>query len=633
MLGLGNALTRSINFGLVDSVQSLFDNAPTVGTYAYGGVVLAVEEYLGAEDGNAVVYVGYPSKIQYPDGGDPEKYFDTTDSENSENYIRDSLSSIQGGTVYDDWQPAKKLELDKIVDYVKGSSAQAFFYDLYGSDFFVAYDSIWFNNSPKRVYDPETMFDGVYYSGGSFDEIRQLPIRKEYVTLRYSSNIDTLSVSLKAAPPEALGSFDVDQNYDSSISNINQDSLSVKPYDTNYNITASSSKNGVITFTVVGPSLGSDISSYKSKKESLPVPWNNFSGDIYAVFYLKVDYYGNSQSNFFELHYNTLNSISGGYFTSEAYYDTSQLVGDYGILGNQGHLVDNHILCYAKIKEVVNSDIQNAPNLSPKIVDESGVLFPRSTVIEFDGTSIGNAFVCYKFEFDVTIFPYLNLLNSLNNDLGYSKFFLDKFFDLYAEYGGSVGSVTIKDVHIDSIEGDYIPRSNWWIKARAGIMRFVSDSYLPSDVVITPPNLQNIYVPIFPTDNVIFPNLGERFDSLSIFNISDYMDKVKATSTDGVSEKSTLTAFVEYKYDSLSDLNNSTIHSSGDYAFVDTPPTQYLPASISNSGDDGLYVYNGTSWSKSSISNGQYINFNGTLYVYSSSTSAYSRFTDSDLFN
>ena len=165
------------------------------------------------------------------------------------------------------------------------------------------------------------------------------------------------------------------------------------------------------------------------------------------------------------------------------------------------------------------------------------------------------------------------------------------------------------------------------------MMRFVSDSYLPSDIIITPPNLQNIYVPIFPSDSVVFPNLGERFDSSSIFNISDYMDKVKATSISGVSETSTLTAFVEYKYDSLSDLNNSTIHSSGDYAFVDTPPTQYLPASISNSGDDGLYVYNGASWSKSSTSNGHYINFSGTLYVYSSSTSAYSRFTDSDLFN
>ena len=632
MLGLGNALTRSINFGLVNSVQSLFDNAPTVGTYAYGGVVLAVEEYVGPEEGNAVIYVGYPSKIQYPDGGNPEKYFDTTDSDSSGNYIFQDLSSIQGGAVYEDWTPALKSELDKIVDYVKGSSSQAFFYNLYGGDFFVAYSGARLNET-QYVYDPNTMFDGVYYSSGYLEEFRELPIRKEYVTLRYSSNIDTLSVSLKAAPPEALGAFDVGQNYDSSISNINQDSLSIKTYDTNYNVTAASSKNGVITFTVVGPSLGSDVSSYKSKKESLPVPWNNLSGEIYAVFYLKIDYYGNSQSNFFDLQYQFLNSNYGDYYTSDVYYNTDDFVGDYGTLGSQTGIQSGNILCYSKVKEVVNADIQNAPNLSGKIVDDTGATFPKSTVVELDGTSIGNAFVCYKFEFDVTIFPYLNLLNSLNNELGYSKYYIDKVSELYSEYGSSVGSVTIKDVHIDSIEGNYIPRSNWWLKAKAGMMRFVSDSYLPSDIIITPPNLQNIYVPIFPSDSVVFPNLGERFDSSSIFNISDYMDKVKATSISGVSEKSTLTAFVEYKYDSLSDLNNSTIHSSGDYAFVDTPPTQYLPASISNSGDDGLYVYNGASWSKSSTSNGQYINFSGTLYVYSSSTSAYSRFTDSDLFN
>jgi len=328
-----------------------------------------------------------------------------------------------------------------------------------------------------------------------------------------------------------------------------------------------------------------------------------------------------------------LNSNYGDYYTSDVYYNTDDFVGDYGTLGSQTGIQSGNILCYSKVKEVVNADIQNAPNLSGKIVDDTGATFPKSTVVELDGTSIGNAFVCYKFEFDVTIFPYLNLLNSLNNELGYSKYYIDKVSELYSEYGSSVGSVTIKDVHIDSIEGNYIPRSNWWLKAKAGMMRFVSDSYLPSDIIITPPNLQNIYVPIFPSDSVVFPNLGERFDSSIIFNISDYMDKVKATSTSGVSEKSTLTAFVEYKYDSLSDLNNSTIHSSGDYAFVDTPPTQYLPASISNSGDDGLYVYNGASWSKSSTSNGQYINFSGTLYVYSSSTSAYSRFTDSDLFN
>lgn len=629
MLGLGNALTRSINYGSIGE-GSIFDNAPSVGTYAHGGVILAVEEYIGSADGNAVLYIGYPSKIQYPDGGDPEKYFDTTDRDSSLAYISSSLSSIQNGEVYNDWLPAIKDELETILDYVKSSASQPIFNNIYGDDYFVAYTGA---RATQFVYDPASMFDGVYYSSGTLDNFREFPIRKEYVTLRYSSNIDTLSVSLKAAPPEALGAFDVGQNYDSSISNINQDSLSIKTYDTNYNVTAASSKNGVITFTVVGPSLGSDVSSYKSKKESLPVPWNNLSGEIYAVFYLKIDYYGNSQSNFFDLQYQFLNSNYGDYYTSDVYYNTDDFVGDYGTLGSQTGIQSGNILCYSKVKEVVNADIQNAPNLSGKIVDDTGATFPKSTVVELDGTSIGNAFVCYKFEFDVTIFPYLNLLNSLNNELGYSKYYIDKVSELYSEYGSSVGSVTIKDVHIDSIEGNYIPRSNWWLKAKAGMMRFVSDSYLPSDIIITPPNLQNIYVPIFPSDSVVFPNLGERFDSSSIFNISDYMDKVKATSISGVSEKSTLTAFVEYKYDSLSDLNNSTIHSSGDYAFVDTPPTQYLPASISNSGDDGLYVYNGASWSKSSTSNGQYINFSGTLYVYSSSTSAYSRFTDSDLFN
>ena len=108
------------------------------------------------------------------------------------------------------------------------------------------------------------------------------------------------------------------------------------------------------------------------------------------------------------------------------------------------------------------------------------------------------------------------------------------------------------------------------------------------------------------------------------------MDKVQIANDDTLS-KTAQPVFTEYVYSSLSSLNASTIHSSGDYAFVNTSG-QTKPSFFENSGDNGLYLYNGTQWTKQSFSNGQYVNYSGSLYVYVSVTNRYSGYTDSDLF-
>ena len=626
MLGLGNALTRIIKFGK----SSIFNNAPSTGTYDYGGIVLGVEEYVGEEAGNAIVYIGYPTSIQYPNSSDPVEYFDNyLDFDDGVEYIIQQLSSIQNGSVYDDWEPANEEEFNKIIDFLSGSLNQSLFGSVYTKGFYLAFDSLISSNT---AYYTGNMFNGEYYIASrevqNTNPFMFFPIRKQILSLQYNQNINLSDVSLKPVPPEALGNSDLDLNYQSSVEYINDDSLSVKKPDLSpFNFTGVSTKNGIATFTIVGPPMGSDSSQYASKKASLSPPWNSITGDIYAIFYLKLDYYGNSSFNFFQSTYDVIQSLPIASLNERGFYDTSEFVGDYGVIEPEVKPSRDTYLCYAKVKEVVFDDVQNSIDGSTKLVDNDGNTFPKSVIVELSNGNIIGANVCYKFDFDLTVFSFSPLLFSLSNDLGYNKFYIDGITDLISNNNLDA---SIYDIHINTTSGEKLPKSNWWMKCKIGLLRFVSASYLPSELVITPENLQNVYVPLFPGNSQAFPDKGERFINNYEFSISKYMDKVQIANDDTLS-KTAQPVFTEYVYSSLSNLNASTIHSSGDYAFVNTSG-QTKPSFFENSGDNGLYLYNGTQWTKQSFSNGQYVNYSGSLYVYVSVTNRYSGYTDSDLF-
>lgn len=626
MLGLGNALTRIIKFGK----SSIFNNAPSTGTYDYGGIVLGVEEYVGEEAGNAIVYIGYPTSIQYPNSSDPVEYFDNyLDFDDGVEYIIQQLSSIQNGSVYDDWEPANEEEFNKIIDFLSGSLNQSLFGSVYTKGFYLAFDN---PISSNTAYYTGNMFNGEYYIASrevqNTNPFMFFPIRKQILSLQYNQNINLSDVSLKPVPPEALGNSDLDLNYQSSVEYINDDSLSVKKPDLSpFNFTGVSTKNGIATFTIVGPPMGSDSSQYASKKASLSPPWNSITGDIYAIFYLKLDYYGNSSFNFFQSTYDVIQSLPIASLNERGFYDTSEFVGDYGVIEPEVKPSRDTYLCYAKVKEVVFDDVQNSIDGSTKLVDNDGNTFPKSVIVELSNGNIIGANVCYKFDFDLTVFSFSPLLFSLSNDLGYNKFYIDGITDLISNNNLDA---SIYDIHINTTSGEKLPKSNWWMKCKIGLLRFVSASYLPSELVITPENLQNVYVPLFPGNSQAFPDKGERFINNYEFSISKYMDKVQIANDDTLS-KTAQPVFTEYVYSSLSSLNASTIHSSGDYAFVNTSG-QTKPSFFENSGDNGLYLYNGTQWTKQSFSNGQYVNYSGSLYVYVSVTNRYSGYTDSDLF-
>jgi len=626
MLGLGNALTRIIKFGK----SSIFNNAPSTGTYDYGGIVLGVEEYVGEEAGNAIVYIGYPTSIQYPNSSDPVEYFDNyLDFDDGVEYIIQQLSSIQNGSVYDDWEPANEEEFNKIIDFLSGSLNQSLFGSVYTKGFYLAFDSLISSNT---AYYTGNMFNGEYYIASrevqNTNPFMFFPIRKQILSLQYNQNINLSDVSLKPVPPEALGNSDLDLNYQSSVEYINDDSLSVKKPDLSpFNFTGVSTKNGIATFTIIGPPMGSDSSQYASKKASLSPPWNSITGDIYAIFYLKLDYYGNSSFNFFQSTYDVIQSLPIASLNERGFYDTSEFVGDYGVIEPEVKPSRDTYLCYAKVKEVVFDDVQNSIDGSTKLVDNDGNTFPKSVIVELSNGNIIGANVCYKFDFDLTVFSFSPLLFSLSNDLGYNKFYIDGITDLISNNNLDA---SIYDIHINTTSGEKLPKSNWWMKCKIGLLRFVSASYLPSELVITPENLQNVYVPLFPGNSQAFPDKGERFINNYEFSISKYMDKVQIANDDTLS-KTAQPVFTEYVYSSLSNLNASTIHSSGDYAFVNTSG-QTKPSFFENSGDNGLYLYNGTQWTKQSFSNGQYVNYSGSLYVYVSVTNRYSGYTDSDLF-
>lgn len=623
MLGLGNALTRSINFGKV-GVASIFNNAPATGSLYEGGYVVGIQQ-VDNVDGNALVYVAYPTDVQYEITSNGEQIFvDTETVANAKTYIEDNLEILVEGSVYDDWEVPSFEDFEFILDYVSNSNLEGWFLNKYKSGIYAAPDAQYLTAGTVgydvRLYDTRTMFDGVYYRANVSEyqnNVSVLAIRKVYVTLQVNEKINPNVLQTKGVDPSTAGNNDT--QFDISLSNINQSSFNISGdiTDQNTNRLGVSVLNGHISVSL-NKNFGAVLSAgvIQQKVFDLPDPWRTLSQDVYAVFEL----YNAGVSNdeyVFGLSTNTLQ------FSDEdlGLFDISSFTSDFGIIKITG---DNSYYCYAKLKKI---DAQKSLG-SDKIW-----LSPYSVIVDNAAGSNLNTYLSYYFEIDVTQLGVQRLLNDIISNENFYDFFVDI---VSSGWYFSNASKSIYDAHVSLGSNYEIPTGLWWSRFSIGNLRFVSDSMLPSDLIVTPPSLQNIIVPLVPEQLPYAVDKGERLDN-NFFNIPDFFDASKMVSTDE-SQPDTKGGSVGVIKMAFATSAERDAYSSGSNPFPPLEVGMYVAVSnqtefsITNGGTSGVYSWNGTGWDKYTPSVDDYFNYKGYIYVYKNPvTDLYSRFIDSDI--
>lgn len=624
MLGLGNALTRSINFGKVSEVQSIFNNAPATGSLYEGGYVVGVQQ-VDSVDGNALVYVAYPTDIQYEITSNGEQIFvDTETISNAKTYIEDNLEILVEGSVYDDWEMPSFENFEFILDYVEGSNLRGWFLNKYKSGIYAApsdqYLTAGLDNVSVHLYDARSMFDGVYYIDNAStypNNVSVLAIRKVYVTLQVNEKINPAVLQTKPVDPSTAGGSDF--QFDISLSNINQNSFNISKdiTDQNTNSLGVSVLNGHISVSL-NKDLGAilDDNLIQQKVFELPDPWKTLSQDVYAVFELFNAGVSDDEYDF---------SVSPPtlQFTDEdiGFFDVSNFTSDFGVIKESD---GTSFYCYAKVKK-----IDDQKDLG------SGKVFipPYSVIADVDSNSNINTYISYYFEIDVTVFAVNKLLNDIIGNSNFYDFFQEILSDgwYFSNYTSS-----IYDAHV-SLGGDFrIPTALWWSRFSIGNLRFVSDSMLPSDKIVTPPTLQNIIVPLVPEQLPYASDKGDRLDN-NLFNIPDFLDSNKVVFVeDGTVEGKGGQVGVIKRAFSTSEERDA--YSSDSNAFPPLEVGMYVAvsnsteSSITNGGTSGVYSWNGSGWDKYTPSLNDYFNYKGYIYIYKSEvTDVYSRFIDSDI--
>lgn len=597
MLGLGNALTRSINFGLLGEA-SIFNNSPVVGSDYEGGVVLTVAEASGQEGFNAVVTVGYPYLMQFPtDVNGEDVYRDKEYLNQGIQYIRNNFSYMKGGEVYNDWDVAVSAEVEIWLDNVYNPN-------VHSTDFFLGvsnqylqdYDSLYngtdrvtltsFDASPNafRVYHKSDYLTNYYNPTYDFldnNPVYLIPVRRIQVDLEYDEQIeivDNSSTSGTQAKNIGNGLFDL------SINNFNEDSLNKKEesFSSNYNSLNISTKNGTLSFTIKF-SLGNnpDPALVAQKLQDIPRVWRDLKS-VYAEFNLSSLY-----------HTDPFSFFTGGQPVSINYLiryldetTTSQKVqvrkANQNDFYGPDYFINNDIVYYA-----------------PNFV-------------------ISEIFVARVFELDISNLPALPLLFSLM-ELGYQKFYGSSEINSVYHDGSTVtlnevldSSSTIGDVHFSQGASTPLPKGLWWGRFKVEYLKFTSPQYIESDVINTPPTLQNILVPMIPNIGGTNISIGtELEDDQTFYRLSDFFASFLHPVL--ADETKTMNVVGSAKYAvadvaSLDNIDTDTLEI-GDNVFVGAGGNSYQT----------LYSWDGTDFNAVSASENDTYNFRGSMYKKGSS--------------
>lgn len=597
MLGLGNALTRSINYaGLGEG--SVFTNAPQIGSFYEGGIVVSVFEYTGAE-GNAVIDIVYPHQVQFPidDTSDPV-YNDKDYIDRAIEHVK-NFSYIKDGVVYDGWEPATQgaLEywLDNIYDPVIHSTDFFFsvpesYTDLHTANYAgepiitnSAYYDVALVSGGFAGYYKDTLATTFYQGNQEFlinNPIAVVPYKKVVVELRYNEQIPLLdNASNNGTQVKNVG----DDLFDLSINALNQESNNKQPetFNTNYNQMFVSTKNGIITCTIKIP-LGNDSTKIPQNYQNVPLIWRNLSSAIYANFEL---------FSYFHINENNIQF--------------------FGLNNLLRFLSEVSTIMSVPIRKVNQDDFlySSTPNSTYVVLND--------IVYNFTDTfQLQEAFIARVFEVDVSTLLAFPLYYSTLS-LGFQKLSSPTAFDSIYHSSSTVtdtemkaSGATLKEVHFDQGINTPLPRGLWWGRYKIRDLKFTSNAYIESELIDFPQSLQNIIVPLFPTIGGLSSGIGDELEggpNSSFFNISDYFaSTLNPIYSEGESKDMSVNGSAKYAVANTTDLNNidPSLLTVNDKVFVGAGGNSY----------QSLYNWNGSSFDVVSASENDTYNFRGSMY-------------------
>lgn len=596
MLGLGNALTRSVNYAGLGG-GSIFTNAPQIGSFYEGGIVVSVSEYSG-EGGNAIIQIVYPHQIQFPidDTSDPV-YNDKDYIDRAIEHIK-NFSFIKDGEVYGGWEPATQASLEYWLDNVydpEVHSTDIFlsvpeqYTDIHTANYAGSpiitnstyYEAGTLGNS-FAAYHKDTLTTTFYEASQEFLTKRQValvPFKKLVVELRYDEQIPILdNASNSGTQAKNIG----DGLFDLGISSLNEDSdnKQAETFNTNFNQMFVSTKNGMITCTIKIP-LGNDPIKIVENYQTIPPIWRNLSSSIYANF---------SISSYFHINENNLQFF--GYnnflrFLSDVSQTKSVLV-----------------------RKVTQQDFLSIsqPNVTYAVVNDIVYKFNNSFQLE-------EAFIARVFEIDVSLLPAFPLYYSTLS-LGFQKLSPTAFDSIYHSTSAvtdtemKASGATLKEVHFDQGINTPLPRGLWWGRYKIRDLKFTSNAYIESEAIPNPPSLQNIMVPLFP--NILGIGVGDDLEVGSFstfFKISDYFSSLlNPIYNEGEAKTMNVVGSAKYAVANTTELNNidPALLSAGDNVFVGAGGNSY----------QSLYSWDGSSFSVVSASENDTYNFRGSMYKW-----------------
>lgn len=586
MLGLGNALTRSINYGKIGEA-AIFNNAPAIGSRQYGGIVLKVNPLSSpTAEANAEIIVAFPHPIQFPIGNNV--YSDKQYLNYGIDYIQNTFSSIEDGEVYEDWTVASPVELELWLDTEYSP-------EKYSTDLFLAVNFDYLNS-----YDPQekvsvdlfqstiTSGFGLYHSSDyktkkynppvdffQNNPVYLLPVRKINVALETPSEIPLVdSGSTSGTQVKNINN----PVFNISVNDFNNESLNKteEQYERNYNDLYISTKNGVITCTIKF-SLGNQANLFAQKYLELPQAWRSLTS-MSANF------------NLHSLHHtDPSDSIASELFlfginTFLSYFDQIKINRTVPIRKvNQGDFDPNEYL-------LVNDIVYNI----------------------FDGQVV-EGFVARVFEIDLSALPALPLLASVVK-LGYQKTGNPTAFDsIY--HDDSIVTIdevvnpesTLNDIHFSQGASTPLPRGLWWGRFKISDLKFTSPAFIESQTIESPPTLQNIVVPMIPVIGGLNINVGDDLETSNFFKLSDFFSStLHPINVPSGNKTMTVIGSVKYAVPSESDLStiDTELLESGDNVFVGDGGNFY----------DSIHSWDGSVFTEVSSSLNDTYNFRGSMY-------------------
>lgn len=512
MLGLGNALTRSINFGLVD--QTLFSNYPQLGDAGQVGIVsqVVVDETTGI----ATVWEVLPMSILIPSGS--ESYYSDTVA-NAYNYVYTDFKYIKNGNVYENFTLCDTAVADGFYSYWRNNQDkfdEGFYFfpnqlSRQTSDLVLVGGGPINNNtvesySNSHVVNTNNMFsvdDQVtYYPVNDFDvseNFHVLAARSYTVQLQYKDalNIEPITVATKAVE-------DLDNDrYEYQRGELNQQSTSITGYvpEVLHGMTGNSSlivqaRNHQILFNVTLNVPADSVSDLiLNKLLTVEQPWWNSNEQIFLK--CTVGHAGNSDFTF-----NQLLPIKKG--------DVHDVVMDF-------------VLPMRKVKQ---SDINNT--LTQYVYLQDGLLaganyYKISWVAELDVRQMSSL-------------PFVVAPSGGGSVAIGAEYFDNITLD---ERLSALANQSIGEWHYDKGFDSPLPSNRWWSVFRIRNLSFFTSARPESEKIDIPVDMQNVTVPMYPNVNYAgaIIDYGKDLDDQDLqWTFKDYIEKVAGAGNDADSD-------------------------------------------------------------------------------------------------